>query len=136
MTHVLVNPRFHALMSGVLAEDPDVFTPRYDDGRWALYEVAPRYPRAAPVICRRDGGSLAQAIVTVVLLTMLARSLDLPALRALFARLPLAFYLASAGGGARRTGGVCVAVAAAAARRRCARAVSRTSFDSTSSASS
>jgi len=43
VTHVLVNPRFHDLMSAVLAKDPDVFTSRYDDGRWALYEVAPGY---------------------------------------------------------------------------------------------
>ena len=43
VTHVLVNPRFHALMTGVLAQDPEVFTPRYDDGRWALYEVSPAF---------------------------------------------------------------------------------------------
>lgn len=43
VTHVLVNPRFHDLMSVVLARDPDVFTARYNDGRWALYEVAPGY---------------------------------------------------------------------------------------------
>src|SRR5262245_37626610 len=39
---------------------------------------------------------LAQAIVTIVLLVILSRSLDLTALRALFARLPIAFYVASA----------------------------------------
>ena len=27
----------------VLAADPDVFEPLYNDGRWALYEVATRY---------------------------------------------------------------------------------------------
>jgi hypothetical protein len=43
VTHVLVNPRMHALMTGVLAADPDVFEPLYNDGRWALYEVATRY---------------------------------------------------------------------------------------------
>ena len=40
MTHVLVNPRLHARMSAIVATDPDVFAPRYDDGQWALYEVA------------------------------------------------------------------------------------------------
>ena len=39
---------------------------------------------------------LAQAIVTIVLLAILSRSLDLAALRALFVRLPIAFYVASA----------------------------------------
>jgi len=39
----------------------------------------------------------AQAIVTVVLLTLLARSLDLAALRALFVGVPLWFYLVSLG---------------------------------------
>ena len=43
VTHVLVNPRMHGLMTGVLAADPDVFEPLYNDGRWALYEVATRY---------------------------------------------------------------------------------------------
>jgi hypothetical protein len=43
VTHVLVTPRLYALMSAVLHGEPDVFTARYDDGRWALYEVAPRY---------------------------------------------------------------------------------------------
>jgi len=43
VTHVLVNPRMHALMTRVLAADPDVFEPLYNDGRWALYEVATRY---------------------------------------------------------------------------------------------
>jgi hypothetical protein len=43
VTHVLVTPRLYALMSAVLRGEPEVFTARYDDGRWALYEVAPRY---------------------------------------------------------------------------------------------
>jgi hypothetical protein len=43
ITHVMVNPRLHGLMQTVLAGDPEVFTPLYDDGRWALYEVAPRF---------------------------------------------------------------------------------------------
>jgi hypothetical protein len=43
VTHVMVNPRMHALMREVLAGDPEVFTPLYDDGQWALYEVAPRF---------------------------------------------------------------------------------------------
>jgi hypothetical protein len=43
VTHIMVNPRFHKLMSDVLGRDPDVFTARYDDGRWAVYEVAPEY---------------------------------------------------------------------------------------------
>lgn len=40
---------------------------------------------------------VAQATVTVVLLTLLARNLDLPALKALFAAVPLWFYLVSLG---------------------------------------
>jgi hypothetical protein len=43
VTHVLVNPRVHDLMARVLGRDPDVFSVRYDDGRWALWEVAPRF---------------------------------------------------------------------------------------------
>ena len=43
VTHVLVTPRLYALMSAVLRGEPEVFTARYDDGRWALYEIAPRY---------------------------------------------------------------------------------------------
>jgi hypothetical protein len=39
VTHVLVNPRTHDLMSAVLSRDPDLFRSRYDDGKWALYEV-------------------------------------------------------------------------------------------------
>jgi len=40
VTHVLVNPRLHQRMSAIVAADLDVFAPLYDDGRWALYEVA------------------------------------------------------------------------------------------------
>lgn len=43
VTHVLVNPRTHAMMTAVLGAASGVFTPLYDDGRWALYEVVPRY---------------------------------------------------------------------------------------------
>jgi hypothetical protein len=43
VTHVLVTPRVHALMSGVLARDHNVFVSLYDDGQWALYEVNPAY---------------------------------------------------------------------------------------------
>jgi hypothetical protein len=43
VTHVLVTPRLYTMMSAVLRSQPDAFTPRYDDGRWALYEVAMRY---------------------------------------------------------------------------------------------
>jgi hypothetical protein len=43
VTHVLVTPRLYAMMSAVLRREPDAFTLRYDDGRWALYEVAARY---------------------------------------------------------------------------------------------
>ena len=39
VTHVLVNPRTYAMMTMVLARDPDLFEKRYDDGRWAWYEV-------------------------------------------------------------------------------------------------
>jgi hypothetical protein len=39
VSHVLVNPRNHQLMSAVLSRDPDLFRARYDDGMWALYEV-------------------------------------------------------------------------------------------------
>jgi len=38
-----------------------------------------------------------QGVVTVTLLALLARSLDVAAMRALFARVPLSFYLASLG---------------------------------------
>ena len=40
VTHVLVNPRLYSMMKLVLARDADLFAPRYDDGMWALYEVA------------------------------------------------------------------------------------------------
>jgi hypothetical protein len=43
VTHVLLNPRMHARMNRFLVEDPEVFMLLYDDGRWALYEVASRY---------------------------------------------------------------------------------------------
>jgi hypothetical protein len=43
VTHVLVTPRLYTMMSAVLRREPEAFTPRYDDGRWALYEVAVRY---------------------------------------------------------------------------------------------
>ena len=39
ITHVLVNPRFHATMTALLARFPDQYRRRYDDGRWAIYEV-------------------------------------------------------------------------------------------------
>jgi hypothetical protein len=43
VTHVLVNPRMHALMTPLLSAETEVFTPLYNDGRWALYEVSARY---------------------------------------------------------------------------------------------
>jgi hypothetical protein len=39
VTHVLVNPRHYRRMMPILIDDPDLFTKRYDDGRWAVYEV-------------------------------------------------------------------------------------------------
>lgn len=45
VTHVLVPPRLYDLMSEVLGRDRDVFTAVYDDGRWAVYEVAAGYRR-------------------------------------------------------------------------------------------
>ena len=39
VTHVLITPRVHRMMTEVLARDRDIFVSRYDDGRWALYEV-------------------------------------------------------------------------------------------------
>ena len=39
ITHVLVNPRFHATMTALLDGFPDRYRRRYDDGRWAIYEV-------------------------------------------------------------------------------------------------
>lgn len=39
ITHVVVNPRLHEVMTNVLAQDADLFARRYDDGRWAVYEV-------------------------------------------------------------------------------------------------
>jgi hypothetical protein len=40
VTHVLVNPRLYASIKPVFDTDADLFVPRYDDGRWALYEVS------------------------------------------------------------------------------------------------
>jgi len=39
ITHVLVNPRYHASMKPLLEGLPDKYQRRYDDGRWAIYEV-------------------------------------------------------------------------------------------------
>jgi hypothetical protein len=39
ITHVLVNPRLHSMMMPLLDGVPDKYRQRYDDGRWALYEV-------------------------------------------------------------------------------------------------
>lgn len=39
VTYVLINPRLYPSMKPVLDRDADLFTSRYDDGRWALYEV-------------------------------------------------------------------------------------------------
>ena len=39
VTHVLVNPRTHPLMTRVLDTDGDMVRKQYDDGAWALYEV-------------------------------------------------------------------------------------------------
>jgi hypothetical protein len=39
VTHVLVSPRIHSMMTKALASDGDLFVARYDDGQWALYEV-------------------------------------------------------------------------------------------------
>lgn len=39
VTHVLVNPRLYAAIKPVFDADADLLGPRYDDGRWALYEV-------------------------------------------------------------------------------------------------
>jgi hypothetical protein len=40
VTHVLVNPRLYPSIKPVFDADADLFVPRYDDGRWALYEVS------------------------------------------------------------------------------------------------
>jgi hypothetical protein len=40
VTHVLVNPRLYPSIKPVFDADTDLFVPRYDDGRWALYEVS------------------------------------------------------------------------------------------------
>jgi hypothetical protein len=39
VTHLLITPRVYRMMTEVLARDRDIFVSRYDDGRWALYEV-------------------------------------------------------------------------------------------------
>ena len=39
VTHVLVTPRMHPMMTKALTSDGDLFVARYDDGQWALYEV-------------------------------------------------------------------------------------------------
>ena len=39
ITHVLVNPRSYSMMTTVLGGLPDTYRRRYDDGRWAIYEV-------------------------------------------------------------------------------------------------
>ena len=39
VTHVLVTPRMHSMMTKALTSDGDLFVARYDDGQWALYEV-------------------------------------------------------------------------------------------------
>ena len=39
VTHVLVSPRIHSMMTKTLTADHDLFVARYDDGQWALYEV-------------------------------------------------------------------------------------------------
>lgn len=38
ITHVLVNPRFHAAMTPLLDGLPGSYRRRFDDGRWAVYE--------------------------------------------------------------------------------------------------
>jgi hypothetical protein len=40
VTHVLVNPRLYSSIKPVFEGDADLFVPRYDDGRWAVYEVS------------------------------------------------------------------------------------------------
>jgi hypothetical protein len=42
VTHVLLNPRLYASMKPVFDADAALFTSRYDDGHWALYEVVRR----------------------------------------------------------------------------------------------
>jgi hypothetical protein len=39
VTHVLVSPRIHSMMTKALTSNGDLFVARYDDGMWALYEV-------------------------------------------------------------------------------------------------
>jgi hypothetical protein len=39
VTHVLVNPRLYSSIKPVFEGDADLFVSRYDDGKWAVYEV-------------------------------------------------------------------------------------------------
>jgi len=39
VTHILVDPQTHDLMTRVLTGYADLFVRRYDDGRWAVWEV-------------------------------------------------------------------------------------------------
>jgi hypothetical protein len=41
VTHVLVDPSYYTTLRPVLDRLPQLFTRRYDDGRWAVYEVLP-----------------------------------------------------------------------------------------------
>jgi hypothetical protein len=40
VTHLLLNPRVHAMMTPVLAAKPDRYRRLYDDSQWAVYEVS------------------------------------------------------------------------------------------------
>ena len=44
VTHVLVNPPYHAELREALDALPELFTLRYDRGEWAVYEVIERSP--------------------------------------------------------------------------------------------
>ena len=39
VTHVLITPPLYRGMKPLLDADRSAFVPRYDDGRWAIYEV-------------------------------------------------------------------------------------------------
>ena len=39
-THILLDPMYYDQVRSVLARWPEQFVPRYDDGRWAVYEVS------------------------------------------------------------------------------------------------
>jgi hypothetical protein len=41
VTHVLVDPAYHDVVTHALAGSDD-FTKEYDDGRWAVFAVRPR----------------------------------------------------------------------------------------------